>query len=814
MSKEKKVMFPILGMTCANCAAAIERNVQKLEGVQKAVVNFSTEQLSVTFDPGQTDTPAIVNQVTKAGYSVATSHIELAVTGMTCANCASSIERVLTRKVPGVLNAVVNFSTEKAGIDFIPGTVSRTEMINAINRAGYGVVEVKSGEPLQDAEKMARDRDIKDQVVKLGVGILFTVPLFLLSMGRDFGLVGQWAHESWVNFLFLALATPVQFFTGWDYYRGGFKSLRNGSANMDVLVALGSSVAYLYSIWVTLGYAGGHVYFETSAAIITLIKVGKLLEVKAKGKTSEAIKALMGLQTKTARVERDGVEMDIPSDQVILDDLVIVRPGEKLPVDGIVISGHSSVDESLLTGESLPVDKKENDEVIGATLNKQGLLKIKATKVGKDTALSQIIRLVEEAQGSKAPIQALADRVSAFFVPFVLGIAMVTFLVWWLSGAGFTPALVRLVSVLVIACPCALGLATPTAIVVGMGKGASQGILFKNSAALEQAHSLQAIVLDKTGTITKGEPMVTDIIPADGWAGRQDEVLELAATVERGSEHPLGEAVVRKARERNLKIGEPSQFKAISGHGVEAEVDGKRVVIGNVRLMEQKHIELTSLKSAADKLHQEARTTMVIAVDGQEVGIIGIADTIKEGSREAISQLKAMNLRVIMMTGDNSSTAQSIAHQVGVDRVLAEVLPEDKAANVENLQQEGLSVAMVGDGINDAPALARADVGIAIGTGADVAMEAAGITLISGDLMGVVKAMRLSRSTMKTIRQNLFWAFAYNIVLIPVAAGVLSVFPSLPQFLRELHPIAAAMAMAVSSITVVVNSLRLRGAEI
>ena len=592
---------------------------------------------------------------------------------------------------------------------------------------------------------------------------------------------------------------------------------------MDVLVALGSSVAYFYSIAVMVGLLGGHVYFETSAAIITLIKVGKLLEARAKGRTSEAIKALMGLQAKTARVERDGVEIDVPTDQVQVGDTVIVRPGEKVPVDGVVIGGHSTLDESLLTGESLPVDKNVGDEVIGATINKQGLLKIEATKVGRETALAQIVRLVEEAQGSKAPIQAMADKVSAIFVPAVIGIAILTFIVWMVVSGDFTTALVRMVAVLVIACPCALGLATPTAIVVGMGKGAGQGILFRSSAALEHAHALQTIVLDKTVTITKGEPAVTDILDSQSaHLQNQTDILQLAASAERGSEHPLGEAIVRAAQEQGLSLSDPAGFEAITGHGIAAEVNGHKLLLGNLRLMERENVTLNGLREKAELLQNEAKTTMWVAVDGVARAIIGIADTIKDGSREAITELKQLGLQIVMMTGDNQVTAQAIAAEAGIDpstgsgqsRVLAEVLPGDKSANVAKLQEEGLVTAMVGDGINDAPALAQADVGIAIGTGADVAMETAEVTLISGDLRGVPKAIRLSRATMRTIKQNLFWAFAYNVFLIPIAAGVLAIFPASPFYLRELHPIAAAFAMAFSSVTVVTNSLRLRRAKI
>jgi Cu+-exporting ATPase len=859
MAAPKQITMPVIGMTCANCVAAVERNSKKVEGVSEAVVNFGTEKVTVTYDPTLASPDAVIEWIKRAGYEVPVATMELAITGMTCANCISAVERTLNKKVPGILEANVNFATEKATVRYIPGAVTRADMVAAIERAGYGVVQVASGEELVDAEKVAREREIKDQTRKLWVGVIFTLPLFLLSMGRDFGLLGMWAHQPWVNYLFWLLATPVQFYTGWDYYVGSYKSLRNKSANMDVLVALGSSVAYFYSVVVTMGFLGGHVYFETSAAIITLIKVGKLLEVRAKGKTSEAIKALMGLQAKTARVERNGETVDIPTDQVQVGDIVVVRPGEKIPVDGLVVSGHSAVDEALLTGESLPVDKKVGDEVIGATLNKQGLLKFEATKVGRETALAQIVRLVEEAQGSKAPIQALADRVSAIFVPVVILIAVLTFIIWLASGAGFTPALVRLVAVLVIACPCALGLATPTAIVVGMGKGAAQGILFRSSAALQRAHELQAIVLDKTGTITKGEPAVTDIVVGEHWSvssptGRlrpeqlavasgqlsatgfterlhpgegiavgnpkseiqnpKSKILQLAASAEQGSEHPLGEAIVRAAQEQGLALSEPAGFEAITGHGIAAEVEGHQVLLGNLRLMEREKVALNGLGDKVTELQNQAKTAMWVAVDGEAAAVIGIADTIKEGSREAVAALHEMGLQVVMMTGDNQATAEAIAAEVGIERVLAEVLPGDKSANVARLQEEGLITAMVGDGINDAPALAQADVGIAIGTGADVAMETAGVTLISGDLRGVVRAICLSRATMRTIKQNLFWAFAYNVLLIPVAAGVLAVFPNLPVWLRELHPIAAAFAMAFSSVTVVTNSLRLRRAKI
>jgi len=681
-----------------------------------------------------------------------------------------------------------------------------------VRKAGFDVVEPGDGE---DAGAEARDAEVRHQWKRLTVGLIFALPLFIMSMARDLGFVGTWSHESWVNWFFFALATPVQFYVGWDYYVGAFKSLRNGSANMDVLVAMGSSVAYFYSMAVllalTLGSTalGMHVYFETSAMIITLIVIGKLLEARAKGRTSEAIRKLIGMQAKTARVVRNGEQVDIPVEDVAVDDDVVVRPGEKIPVDGRVLEGFSSVDESMITGESFPVSKAGGDEVIGATINKQGLLQIKATRVGKETALAQIIKLVEQAQGSKAPIQRVVDQVSAWFVPAVILLALVTFVIWVVMGAGFVPALIRLVAVLVIACPCAMGLATPTSIMVGVGKGAEKGILFKNSAALEQAHKLTAVVLDKTGTITQGRPEVTDVI-----VNTQDHpesfILALAASAERGSEHPLGESIIRSATERGLPLSDPIKFEAIAGYGIKATVEGHHVMVGNRRLMEREQVVLNGLEADADKLQQQAKTAMWLAVDGQARAIIGVADTIKEGSKEALQSLHDQGLIVVMMTGDNRATAQAIAGQMGIDRIFAEVMPGDKADYVARLQREGYKVVMVGDGINDAPALAQADVGMAIGTGTDVAMETANVTLMRGDLRNVPQAISLSRATMRNIRENLAWAFGYNIALIPIAAGVLAPFIWAPDFLRQLSPILAAGAMAFSSISVVSNALRLR----
>ena len=842
MSEEKQITLPVIGMTCANCVAAVERNSKKVEGVTAASVNYASEKVTFTYDPavvkGQEVTTAVIERVKRAGYEIPTASLELPLLGMTCANCAANIERALN-KVDGVLSASVNYANEKATVGHAPGAVSRAEMVAAIRKAGYDVVESASDRDLEDAEAAAREAEIDHQKHRLLIGVLFSLPLFLFSMARDFGLVGHWAHATWVNWLFWAMATPVQFYVGWDYYVGAYKSLRNGSANMDVLVAMGSSVAYFYSIAVLLAQTfwsstalGEHVYFETSAVIITLIVLGKLLEARAKGRTSEAIKQLIGLQAKTARVLRNGQEADIPIAEVAAGDVVLVRPGEKIPVDGVVIDGRSAVDESMLTGESLPVNKTVGDALIGATLNKQGLLKFEATKVGKETALAQIIKLVEQAQGSKAPIQRVVDRVAAYFVPIVIGLALLTFVVWLFSDGGFVPALIRLTAVLVIACPCAMGLATPTSIMVGMGKGAEKGILFKSSTALEQVQKLNAIVLDKTGTITKGEPTVTDVvlssqlpvgsIPLSVNGGQSaadplntdyqstDYWLQLAASAERGSEHPLGEAIVQAALAKGLPLAEPTNFTGIAGHGIAADVNGRHVLLGNLRLMEQESVHLNGLAAKAEALQDEAKTAMWLAVDGQASAIIGVADTIKEGSKTAVAEMKSRSLNVVMMTGDNQATAEAIAAEVGIDRVFAEVLPGDKANFIKQLQQEGHAVGMVGDGINDAPALAQADVGLAIGTGTDVAMETADVTLMRGDLRSVPQAIHLSKATMRNIRENLAWAFGYNIILIPVAAGILAPFAWAPDFLKELHPILAAGAMAFSSISVVTNALRLR----
>ena len=854
--------FPVEGMTCASCVNRIERYLRKVDGVVEANVNLATESASVRFDPDRVDLDVLRTAVEAAGYEARIDRAELVgptgvraveiefrapeggglagprtlaldIEGMTCASCVNRIERYL-RKVDGVVEANVNLATERASIVARPD-VTIHQLVAAVEAAGYEAkvlvdaapalvaTDTVNAEPHAAHRETAREpettfqqRHLADTRRRLIVGAVLTIPLLLgLAAMTVAPFLPMFLMDPWFQ---LALATPVQFYAGWPFYRGAWKVARHRATDMNTLIAVGTSAAYFYSLAAILFsdffraagvVANGQLplYFDTAAAIITLILLGRFLEARARSHTSDAIKKLIGLAPRTARVLRDGSELDIPIEEVVRGDLVLVRPGEKVPVDGLVRDGRSAVDESMVTGESIPVTKEAGEEVIGGTLNTSGSFRFEATRVGRDTVLAQIVRLVQEAQGSKAPIQRLADMVTSYFVPAVLGVAALTFAVWLIFGPepAFNLALLNMVAVLIIACPCALGLATPTSIMVGTGKGAENGVLFRNAEALERLHKVRAVVLDKTGTLTEGKPRVTDIVRVAGAPG-EDELVRIAAAAERGSEHPLGEALVRFARdERGLVLSDATAFEATSGQGVAATVDGHAVLIGRPAFLESHGIDPSSLRPAAEELAASGKTPVFVAIDGRPAAVVAIADTLKAGSVEAVAELHRLGLQVAMLTGDNEITARAIARQAGVDRVLADVRPDEKAAQVRRLQAEGKLVAMVGDGINDAPALAQADVGIAIGTGTDVAIESGSVTLMSGDLRALVVAISLSRATMRNIKQNLFWAFAYNVALIPLAAGVFYPFTGI-----LLDPIFAAAAMALSSVTVVSNALRLR----
>lgn len=808
--------FYIEGMSCASCAQTVEKATAKLTGVSKATVNLATEKLNVEYDESKLSESDIQKAVADAGYE-AVSNVQqrtFDIEGMTCASCAQTIEKA-TDKLTGVTKASVNLATEKMAVDFDPSVLNVSDITKAVADAGYGAIEQVDSADIGDKDREKKQKQIKKMWYRFWLSAVFTVPLLYVAMGHMLGLplptfLDPMMHPEIFAMVQLGLTIPV-LYLGRSFFTVGFKSLFKGHPTMDSLVALGTSAAVIYSLYGTVMIFTGDpqftmaLYYESAGVILTLITLGKYFEAVSKGKTSEAIKKLISLAPKNAHVFRNDQEMEIPVDSVRLDDTIIVRPGEKIPVDGVVIEGASAIDESMLTGESMPVEKKIGDKVIGASLNKNGSFRFKATKVGKDTALAQIIKLVEDAQGSKAPIAKMADKISGVFVPIVMVLAVLAGLAWYFLGQeSWVFALTITISVLVIACPCALGLATPTAIMVGTGKGAENGVLIKSGDALETTHKLQTIIFDKTGTITEGKPKVTDVVTANGM--EQDELLRLAASAEKGSEHPLGEAIVNGAEEKNFTLAATEGFIAIPGYGIEVMIEGSRLLLGNKKLMDDRSITLGSLGAISDQLAEQGKTPMYIAKEDEIAGIIAVADTIKPNSSPAIKKLHQMGIEVVMITGDNKRTAQAIAKQVGIDRVLSEVLPEDKATEVMKLQKEGKKVAMVGDGINDAPALAQADIGIAIGSGTDVAMESADIVLMRSDLMDVPTAVELSKATIKNIKENLFWAFAYNTLGIPVAMGVLYLFGG-----PLLNPMIAGAAMSFSSVSVLLNALRLKG---
>jgi len=827
-----KQTFEIRGMHCASCAMTIEGALKKVPGVASAVVNSAAEKATIEWDEKKVGVEKLAEVVKSVGYELAVSVsrgdgaeiLNLKVLGMDSGHCAMIVEQAV-KTLPGIKSIEADFPNQRAKIVYETNETTPEVIQKVITEAGYKpMVEEGEREEFEDWERRQREKEISLLKKKIFLGVLISIPVFLGSYPDWFPFVAL-IPMVWRIFLLFLLTLPVQFWAGWQFYRGLVLLFKYRTADMNTLIAIGTLAAFFYSVFVLVALITNYqlpitpeVYFDVSTVIITLILLGRFLELRAKGQASEAIKKLMGLAAKTARVVRGGEEKDIPIDQVAVGDVVIVHPGEKIPVDGVITEGASAIDESMVTGESMPVEKKVGDEVIGATINKSGSFKFRATKVGKETVLAQIIKLVEEAQGSKAPIQRLADLVSSYFVPVVMAIAVLAFVIWWLVGPSFTFALVIFVAVLIIACPCALGLATPTAIMVGTGKGAQSGILIKDATSLEIAHKIKTIVLDKTGTLTKGQPEVTDILVIGKWKmengklGVGDDLLRIAASAELRSEHPLGQAVVKKAKERELKLVEPTNFKAIIGKGIQAQVGKTKVVKGNRALMEEFKVKIPQeVEKEMERLENEGKTAMALAVDGEVVGIIAVADTLKENAAQVVEALKKMGIEVWMITGDNPRTARAIGRKAGIDEdhLMAEVAPQDKEKKISELKKEGKLVAMVGDGINDAPALAASDVGIAMGAGTDVAMESAGITLMKSDLMDVVRAIKLSKITLQVIKQNLFWAFFYNIAFIPIAAGVLY-----PFFGILLNPIFASVAMAFSSISVVLNSLRLKKVKI
>lgn len=794
MGEQKHITLGVTGMTCAACSNRIEKILNKMDGVS-AQVNLTTEKATIDYDPSAVSVEDITNRIENLGYGVQTERLEFDVFGMTCAACSTRIEKVLNKQ-EGISVANVNLATESAAVEYNPSLLTEQDIITRIQKLGYDAKRKAESKEKQSQ----KEQQLSRMKTKLIISALLSAPLLMTMLVHLFGVeIPAIFMNPWFQF---ALATPVQFIIGWQFYVGAYKNLRNGGANMDVLVALGTSAAYFYSLYEGFKTIGNpdyvpHLYFETSAILITLILFGKYLETSAKSRTTVAISELLNLQAKEARIIQNGEEVMVPLEEVKVGDRLLVKPGEKIPVDGIVVKGRTSIDESMITGESIPIEKEVNAQVIGATINKNGTIEMEATKVGKDTALASIIKVVEDAQGSKAPIQRLADVISGYFVPIVVGIATLTFIIWitLVTPGSLEPALIAAIAVLVIACPCALGLATPTSIMVGTGRAAENGILFKGGEHLERTHQLNAIVLDKTGTITKGKPEVTDYLG-------DEETLKLLASAEKGSEHPLAEAIVAYAKEQNIPFVEAENFEAIPGHGIAATLEGKEVLVGTRKLMKDHNIDIGAVEDTLVEFEKNGKTAMIISINQEYRGIIAVADTVKETAKQAITELKEQGLDVIMLTGDNERTANAIAKQVGIDQVIAEVLPEQKADKVKEIQLQGKKVAMVGDGINDAPALAVADIGIAIGTGTEVAIEAADVTILGGELTLIPKAINISKATIKNIRQNLFWAFAYNSAGIPIAA------------LGLLAPWIAGAAMAFSSVSVVTNSLRLKRVNI
>lgn len=808
-----KVSITIGGMTCAACAKRIEKAVSKLQGVVSASVNFATEKLSVEYDAAIVNLNEIKDIIQKTGYGIVEeqkSNVTIPIGGMTCAACAARIEKVLN-KTEGIIKASVNLATEKASVEYDSKIIRLSEIRAIIEKTGYKALTAEAGR--FDEDSIRKEKEIRTMWIKFIISASFTIPLLYIAMGSMLhfpipGFIAPMEHPTAFAIIQIILTVPV-IAAGYKFYTIGYKAIIQKSPNMDSLIAMGTTAAVLYSLFSTYQIVLGdmeavhRLYFESAGVIITLILLGKSLETVSKGKTSEAIKKLMGLAPKTAIILKNGKEAEIPIDEVETGDIIFVKPGDKIPVDGIVTEGSTAIDESMLTGESLPIDKKEGDKVYAASINKNGTIQFKATKVGSDTALAQIIKLVEDAQSAKAPIAKTADIVSGYFVPIVFAIALTVLILWLIAGQSFSFALTAFISILVIACPCALGLATPTAIMVGTGKGAEYGILIKGGEALEVAHKINAIVFDKTGTITQGKPQVTDIISAEDITN--ERLLQIAASCEKGSEHPLGEAIVIKAEQDGLEIIKTEKFQALPGLGIEAQIEGYTALIGNRKLMDERNISLEVLTASSDKLADEGKTPMYIAINNKIAGIIAVADVLKDSSKKAVEKLREMGIEVIMLTGDNKKTAQAIAKQVGIYRVLSEVLPGEKANEVKKLQAEGKKVAMVGDGINDAPALVQADLGIAIGSGTDVAIESADIVLMRSDLMDVPTAINLSKNTIRNIKQNLFWAFGYNVAGIPIAAGILYLFGG-----PLLNPMIAAAAMSASSVSVLTNALRLK----